>query len=167
MDVLDVRPTPPLPVPAEEQHSSAERWGHLEHVPRFSPRFIASILFIGGLLTELFRHWLASQGGHRGPPPFGPPVIGLVVVALWLNRAIGTLRVIHMSSWWISIAWHALFIFVTLWSLPFALALADRKSIYFLWPHFWLASALFLSIVGLRAERQLRLADRALNHLGT
>jgi hypothetical protein len=154
-------------VPAEEQHGPAEHWGHLEHVPTFSPRVIASILFIGGLLTELFRHWLASLGGHRGPPPFGPPEIGLIVVALWLIRAIGALRVIHMSSWWISIVWHALFTSATFWSLPFALALADHKSIYFLWPHFWLASALFLSIVGLRAERQLRLADRALSHLGT
>lgn len=154
-------------MPADEQHRSAESWGHLSHVPAFSPRAIASILFIGGLLTELFRHWLVSLGGHRGPPPFGPPEVGLIVVALWLIRAIGALRVIHMSSWWISIVWHALFTLATFWSFPFVLALADLKSIYFLWPHFWLASALFLSIVGLRAERQLRLADRALNHRGT
>jgi hypothetical protein len=88
--------------------------------------------------------------------PFVPiPLLGYLVVAIWLVRSLDMGRSFSIAGWWISVLWHVLLLVSTILLLPFALALASRASVLFLLPHVWVIAALVMSIKGLRAETQL------------
>ena len=128
-------------------------WRPPEPMPRTSPRTLAMILLCGGLLFSGFDLWQHMHGDSLIPiNPFG-----YAIVVIWLLRSLNVGCTFAVTGWWISIVWHVVLFVLTLLLLPFALLLA-RASWLFLLPHLWLVIAFFVSLAGLRAERQLRLA---------
>jgi hypothetical protein len=126
-------------------------WRPPEPIPSTSPRTLAIILLCGGLLIGGFDAWRRMSGF-----PFVPiPLLGYLVVAIWLVRSLDMGRSFSIAGWWISVLWHVLLLVSTILLLPVALALASRASVLFLLPHVWVVAALVMSIKGLRAETQL------------